>query len=238
MSDSKTSTMLIAHRGFSALETENTAAAFVAAGNRDYFGIETDVHVTRDGKFAIIHDDDTKRVAGVDFSVENSTFAELSKLKLNDKYGETRRDLVIPELSDYIKICKFYKKTAVLELKNPMTADSIRGITDCIKKYDYIENTVFVSFAFDNLVEVRKLYPDAAVQFLCGKISDELVNKLAEHRFDVAAYYEYIDKEISEKLHKHGIKINCYTVDSEKDAKRCLECGVDYITSNCLSELD
>ena len=84
----------------------------------------------------------------------------------------------------------------------------------------------------------EKLYPDAAVQFLCGKISDELVNKLAEHKFDVDAYYEYIDKEICEKLHKHGIKINCYTVDSEKDAKRCLECGVDYITSNCLSELD
>ena len=185
-----------------------------------------------------IHDDDTKRVAGVDFSVENSTFAQLSKLKLYDKYGETRRDLVIPELSDYIKICKFYKKTAVLELKNPMTAESIRGITDCIKKYDYIENTVFISFAFDNLVEVRKLYPDAAVQFLCGKVTDDIVNKLAEHKFDLDVYYESVNKELCEKLHKHGIKINCWTVDSEKDAKYCLECGVDYITSNRLSELD
>lgn len=229
--------MLIAHRGFSALETENTAAAFIAAGNRDYFGIETDVHVTRDGKFAVIHDDDTKRVAGIDFSVENSTFAELSKLRLYDKFGETRRDLVIPELSDYIKICKFYKKTAVLELKNPMTAESIRGITDCIKKYDYTENTVFISFAFENLVEVRKLYPNSAVQFLCGKVTEDIINRICEHRFDIDAYYGYITKELCARLHNHGIKINCYTVDSEKDAERCLECGVDYITSNSLSEL-
>ncbi len=48
---------MIAHRGLSGIETENTAAAFVAAGQHPYFGIETDVHRTRDGQFVIIHDD-------------------------------------------------------------------------------------------------------------------------------------------------------------------------------------
>ena len=60
----KQNTRLIAHRGVSGIERENTAAAFVAAGNRGYYGIETDVHVTKDGKYIIIHDDDTKRVFG------------------------------------------------------------------------------------------------------------------------------------------------------------------------------
>ena len=45
---------MIAHRGVSAMETENSNAAFVAAGNRTYWGIETDVHRTKDGKFIII----------------------------------------------------------------------------------------------------------------------------------------------------------------------------------------
>jgi len=40
---------LIAHRGFNRYETENTCAAFVAAGNRSHFGIETDIHVTATG---------------------------------------------------------------------------------------------------------------------------------------------------------------------------------------------
>ena len=53
---------IIAHRGLSGIERENTCAAFVAAGNRSYFGIETDVHVTRDGKFVIIHDEITDRI--------------------------------------------------------------------------------------------------------------------------------------------------------------------------------
>ena len=40
---------MIAHRGVSGLERENTNAAFIAAGNRSYYGIETDVHRTKDG---------------------------------------------------------------------------------------------------------------------------------------------------------------------------------------------
>ena len=54
---------MIAHRGCSGLEMENTASAFVVAGNRSYWGIETDVHVTRDGQYIVIHDDTTGRVA-------------------------------------------------------------------------------------------------------------------------------------------------------------------------------
>lgn len=46
-----TRAQVVAHRGLSGLETENTCAAFVAAGNRSYFGIETDVHRTADGCF-------------------------------------------------------------------------------------------------------------------------------------------------------------------------------------------
>ena len=59
-------TKMIAHRGLSGIERENTNPAFIAAGNRSYYGIETDVHVTADGKFIICHDNDLKRIANID----------------------------------------------------------------------------------------------------------------------------------------------------------------------------
>ena len=62
----KNSTLLVAHRGLSGIETENTNAAFVAAGNRSYYGIETDIHRTTDGRFVVCHDDNLLRVADVD----------------------------------------------------------------------------------------------------------------------------------------------------------------------------
>ena len=55
---------MIAHRGLSGLERENTYHAFIAAGNRSYFGIETDIHKTADGEFVVIHDETTERVSG------------------------------------------------------------------------------------------------------------------------------------------------------------------------------
>ena len=63
--DYKKSTQMVAHRGVSGLERENTAAAFIAAGNRTYFGVETDIYHTSDGKYVCHHDGSTKRICEV-----------------------------------------------------------------------------------------------------------------------------------------------------------------------------
>ena len=121
---------MIAHRGLSGIECENTNPAFVAAGNRSYFGIETDVHKTKDGKFVIIHDETTERVSigKVNIDVEKSNYSEIENIVLPDKDGTfCRKDIKIPLLSEYIKICKKYQKVCVLELKNPFEkADILR----------------------------------------------------------------------------------------------------------------
>lgn len=44
--EEKGRTRFIAHRGLSGIETENTLAGLRRRGHRDYYGIETDVHVT------------------------------------------------------------------------------------------------------------------------------------------------------------------------------------------------
>ena len=64
----KKNTLVIAHRGLSGIERENTNAAFIAAGNRSYYGIETDIYRTADGQFVVNHDGSLARVAGEDLS--------------------------------------------------------------------------------------------------------------------------------------------------------------------------
>ena len=83
----KKNVKLIAHRGVSAIEQENTIASFLLASYKTYFGIETDVHVTKDNKFIICHDDNIKRVTGIDKIIENSTFDELKRIRVFDKDG-------------------------------------------------------------------------------------------------------------------------------------------------------
>ena len=232
---SNSNTKLIAHRGASALETENTAAAFIAAGNHSYYGIETDVHVTKDGKYVVIHDDTTKRVSGIDFCVEETDFETLRAINLFDVDGETKRkDLYIPSLQEYISICKKYQKQAVSELKNEFKNEQIAEIINIIKDLGYLENTIFISFHFENLIAIRKSNPKQQIQFLTTEFNDKILKSLVEYNCDLDIRYTKVTKEIVKKLHKNKLKVNCFTCDEKKKAQKLIKMGVDFITTNIL----
>ena len=234
----KNGVKMIAHRGLSGIERENTYPAFVAAGNRSYFGIETDVHVTRDGKFVIIHDETTERVSlgKINLNVENCTFDEIKDVNLPDLDGSTsRRDIKIPLLCDYISICKKYGKICVLELKNRFKKEDIERMVEEIKDLRYLENVIFISFSYENCADLRALLPDATIQFLTMEtMSDSLTQFLTKNRLDLDVYYPRISAEWIEKLHGLGIKVNVWTCDSKEDAEKLISMGVDFITSNIL----
>ena len=231
----KAGVRMIAHRGLSGIECENTNAAFVAAGNKTFFGIETDVHVTSDGKFVIIHDDSTGRVCETDISVDKSAFSELSKLTLkNPKLDEFRMDYRIPELEEYIGICRKYEKICVLEFKNRIEKEIISQIIEIIKGEDYLDGMIFISFNWDNLIDLRSLLPNAKAQFLTHTCDDELIKKLKKFNFELDIYKNAVTEELVKKLHDNGIEINCWTVDDPEDAEKLVSYGVDYITTNIL----
>lgn len=235
--DRKHETKIIAHRGLSGIETENSAAAFVAAGNRSYYGIETDVHVTSDEKFIIIHDDDTKRVTDSDYGIEQTDFATLRSLKLHDSNGlKSRADLVLPTPEEYFSICKKYGKIAVFELKNDMDKKYIIQLARLIDEMGWLENTVFISFSLENLLKLKSEYPNQRAQYLVGEINDahELAKTLKENGLGLDAYFGNVTKQTVDIMHENGIEVNVWTVNSADDAKRMIDMGVDYITTNIL----
>lgn len=227
---------MIAHRGLSGLERENTCAAFVAAGNREtYWGIETDIHCTADGKYIIIHDDTTTRVSGETYTVEETDFDVLRSLRLLDKNADgSRWDLVLPTLEEYISVCKKYEKIAVLELKNPMPEEAVCQIIRAVEEMDYAERMVVISFSFDNMVFLRKNFPNQKAQFLLKEWDDQWLPKLQEYDLGLDIKFTAITAELVEKIHGIGQEVNCWTVDTLEDAARVMACGVDYITTNIL----
>lgn len=225
---------MIAHRGLSGLELENTAAAFVAAGNRSYWGIETDVHRTLDGQFVVIHDDDTRRVSLCDLCVEETAFETLRSVAMKDKDGHVRRDLCIPTLAEYIRICRKYGKVSVLELKNRIPKEDIVRIVEIIRAEGWLENTVFISFDLDNMLDIRQLLPEQKAQYLVSSIKEDLLSILVKHHLDLDIRYSALTAEFVQEAHEAGVEINVWTVDDPADGARMAEIGVDYITSNIL----
>ena len=230
-------TLMVAHRGVSGIEKENTHAAFVAAGNRSHYGIETDVHRTLDGKYVCFHDDTTGRVAIDNLVVEESTFDTLRNLLLTDVDGKKgRTDLRIPTLQEYIQICRKYDKVAVLELKNHFPEEDVIRIIEIIQQEGYLSNVIFISFDFENMLTIRRLLPKQRAQYLTVKYSEELVEQLVNERLDLDILHEALTKENIEYMHSRGIAINCWTVDDPARGEELASWGVDFITSNILEQ--
>ena len=226
---------LVAHRGLSGIETENTCAAFVAAGNRSYYGIETDVHKTSDGKFILGHDDNYKRISGSKMVIQENPLNKLQRIIFYDKDGtKSRKDLRPATLDNYLNIVKKYEKHAVLELKDKFTDEDILEIIDIIKGYDYLDNLTFISFEYENLLKVRKFLPNQSAQYLFWKVTKEEIQRLSRDKIDVDVWCKELTEEQIKACHEAGLTVNCWTVDEVVDAEKFRAWGIDYITTNIL----
>ena len=112
---------LIAHRGYYNNKKgipENSVLAFKKAIDNNYL-IELDVRLTKDKKLVVFHDDNLKRVCGVNKKVKDLTYKELLKYNLFDT------TLKVPLFSDVIKLVngrvpilietKYHNRYGVLE---------------------------------------------------------------------------------------------------------------------------
>lgn len=231
----KKQTRVVAHRGLSGIEKENTASAFVAAGNRSYFGIETDIHRTADGRFIVCHDASLLRVAGENLNVEEVSLALSQSATLFDTDGiKGRADLITPTLENYLCICKKYEKHCVLELKSDFTDEEIAKIVGIVSECYSLADVTFISFLYENLTKIRALLPEQSVQFLFGEFTDEIVERTLADKMDIDVYFPALTREMVDLYHKNGRVVNCWTVNTAEDGERLAEMGVDFITTNIL----
>jgi glycerophosphoryl diester phosphodiesterase len=90
--------LVFGHRGASALEIENTLAAFRRAMLDGADGVELDVQRCRSGEVVVFHDDDLSRLAGRPEAIEQLPLAALREVRLRGQ-GE------IPTLTEALDAC-------------------------------------------------------------------------------------------------------------------------------------
>ena len=227
---------MVAHRGLSGIETENTAAAFIAAGNRSYFGAETDIRFSRDGVIVLMHDGNTERVSGEKKFPEKTSFKRLRKLVFKDKIdGEKRGDLCIATLEDYLRICKKYDKHCVIEIKTELSPVQASKVAETVEMVYDLKHVTFISFLKSSLITLRALMPQQPMQFLISEFkAEEHMALLDAYNFDLDVNHKCVTKEMIDEVHAHGHEFNVWTVDDPARAEELAAWGVDYITSNIL----
>jgi glycerophosphoryl diester phosphodiesterase len=226
---------MIAHRGLSGIETENTINAFVAAGNRSYFGIECDIRASKDNKLMVIHDDTLLRLGLLNLYVPSFKYDEIRKFTLVDrKSGNLSDSVTIPLLSEYLTICKTYQKIAFIECKNTLSFEHLDMLLGEIDKYYDISNVVVISFHEKYLTYLRKQRPEIVLYYLTWTMDDHVFELCENNQINLDIDYKQIDEATIKKYHLIGLKVAVYTVDDKEIAERLIKLGVDFITTNIL----
>ena len=170
--------------------------------------------------------------------IEQSNYDDLRNVRLFNKDGSMSDDLYLPNIEEYITICRDNNKVSVLELKNQMTEENIIEIVNIVKKLNHYENTIFISFAYENLVYCKKNFVDINCQFLIDINTTEkrefALNFAKTYNVDLDLYFGPVTKDFIDLCKENNIKVNVWTVDDPNKAKELIANNVDFITSNIL----
>lgn len=225
------STKCVAHRGYykSTKTAENSIEALVKAQQLGVWGSEFDVWITTDDVIVVNHDA-TYPTDAQSRKIQNSTFAQLSDIRLSN--GET-----IPTFEAFLtQGAKYTDVKLVCEVKShSSSALSCKCVQKCIemvKSRGMEDQMVWIAFDYSVCKKVKELLPKAAVQYLGG---DKAPATLAADGITGLDYKTSVMNEHTDwfdAAHKLGLEVNVWTVDAEASMQEYMDYGADYITTN------
>lgn len=212
---------IIAHRGASFYEPENTLRAIKRAIEMKADFVEVDVRMSMDKELVIMHDAYIDRTTNGYGLVKYKTLRELKKFDAG--HGEE-----IPTLGEVIDFVKD-KVGLVIEIKEPGTEKEIA------KKIENNKNVILTSFYHESIKNVSKLNSDldTGIIFVGQPVN---VHKLA---FDANASiifpsYRYMNEKMVKQAKEHGITIYPWAIDDIEIFEKFAEIGVTGIVTNKL----
>ena len=226
--------LYIAHRGLYNNEKgipENSMKAFNEALKRNII-IELDVHLLKDGKMVIIHDDNLKRMKGYDKDLKDCTYEEVSKLRLLDT------DEKVPLLEDVLELVDG-KVMLDIELKYDVEVGKLE--TELCKYLDKYEGKFIVkSFRTNTVKWIKENRPEYIVGQLATYKNEEIRNKelclkgnICEADPDFIAYdlRTLPNNEVAECREK-GIPVLIWTVKTKEDLEKAKLYGDTFISEH------
>lgn len=227
--------LAIAHRGYHHKYFENTKEAFIEASKMDYYGIETDIHLTKD-KIWVTHHNDDIISGGKKYLIKDYTLEELMKLPLDNDLGHDNATVCL--FTDYLKICKESGKRPIIEIKNSPKRKDIKKMAKFVDEYMGFENVTFIGFYPWPLMKLRMMFHKKVHLQQLIQYHHELIHTAIWFKMDIDYDYNELTQEMVDKMHKHQLKVNVWTVNDDEALKKAIDMGVDYITGDNYSAKD
>tara|TARA_B100001175_G_scaffold117168_1_gene99459 strand:- start:1383 stop:2030 length:648 start_codon:yes stop_codon:yes gene_type:complete len=200
---------LLIHRGIvNNKYKENLLKSFKQSFKKGY-GIETDIHSTKDHKFICFHDFTLNRIFKKKISVKNMEYSQIKKISIENKKP-------IPLLKDLLKSSK-NKFPLFIEIKPIFTKKLLQKL---LKETNKFSKCVFISFKHQNIYNLLKIKnstkvglsfsPPTSIKTIIKKSDNRKINYLILDKFFIE----------NKKIKDLKIKKYYYTIKKKSEFKK------------------
>jgi glycerophosphoryl diester phosphodiesterase len=230
---------IIAHRGASYDAPENTMVSFRLGWQR-HADVELDVCLSQDNRMVVIHDATTKRTAGVDLKVKESTAEQLRALDVGSFKAKEFAGERIPLLAEAVHAIP-PKQKLYIEIK--CGKEILPALRQLLVESGKMSRVVVIGFDLETVAESKKLI-DVPTYWLKGTDKDKQTEQWIPHDPKLVqmvqakgldgldVHFAGVTEELVRAAKAAGQKLYVWTVDDPAEARRLVQLGVDGITTN------
>ena len=232
--------LVLAHRGANKVAPQNTLPAFKKAIEFNADGIETDVHLCKDGEIVICHNYTVDATSNGKGSIDEMTLAQLRQLDFGSYFSKDFAGVTLPTLAELLDLTKNMKLINI-EIKPPKkNNDLVKKVVEEVYKFGIENKTIISCFDPECILKVKEIDKSLKTGLLYE--DDDLGKEIMS--FGVAKYcmqlnadaahpeYFLISEEEVKELHSNNIVVNPWTVNKEEDIIRLANWGCDALISD------
>ncbi|MCR4593558.1 MAG: glycerophosphodiester phosphodiesterase [Clostridiales bacterium] len=232
--------LVLAHRGANKRAPQNTVPAFVKAVEFGSDGIETDVHLSKDGEIVICHNYTIDATSDGKGLISDYTCEELKKFDFGSYFSPDFKGVTLPTINELLDVVKDMKLINI-EIKPPKTKnDLVKKTIETVHNYGISDSVIISCFDPECIRESKEIDPAIRTGLLYE--DDDLGKEIMA--FGVEKYCaqlnanaahpmcELIKEDEVKRLHALGMAVNVWTVNDKEDILRLTQWGCDALISD------
>lgn len=228
---SRSKPLVIAHRGSSGHEPENTLRAFELAIRQGAQMIELDLHLSYDRRAVVIHDDDLSRTTDRTGKIASKTLAEIRE-------ADAGKGEHVPTLEETIETARG-RAELYLEIKDVGAGSETVRV---VREMDFAKDALIASFDLRLMRQLRNEVSDIRLGLIVGvptltpfSLSRETIpwGLSRTLNFDVLSIETVLCQAmLIDRVKREGRKLYVWTANDEKAFRRIVAMDVDGIVTN------
>ncbi|RMG97859.1 MAG: glycerophosphodiester phosphodiesterase [Deltaproteobacteria bacterium] len=230
--------LVVAHRGSSARQPENTFAAFDAALDDGADGLELDVQLTADGRPVVFHDADLRRILQQPRRIDRVPFSLLGSQDVAAHFAPGLAPARVPALSEILD--RYLGRTYLfVELKRQRTRAASNALLDRVLDMlpgpGRVERLWLIGFSLRLMHRAKARRPDVPVAWTHGSplgAHDRLSAAAATGLDGLLQPARHARARTAERLHRNGRWLLTYACDDPDGVRTALSAGADVLMAD------